>query len=253
MIVLQADKLANMPVLNREHVGESMLPSMRQYLRFIDLENEYDIRGFIHKVAYATSIKRYYQLKLSSQFRAEADELMLRHAARQGVRVFEEVCVDSIEFASGESMSLRPITANWKSKLGKPGYLIRLADRCLRSPRPYGHEIPQESYLPRRPEKCRSVRILGKCPVEDDGSHQNATWIECLTDKRAGHGTYLSTMARPRLALSCIKTRLIRRRLMEPRDLGSLPGPGQTSTRCPQTSGERRDLHHWERKKHCRL
>lgn len=67
MIVLQADKLANMPVLTREHVGESMLPSMRQYLRFIDLENEYDIRGFIHKVAYAAWIKRYYQLKLSSQ------------------------------------------------------------------------------------------------------------------------------------------------------------------------------------------
>lgn len=38
-----------------------MLPSMRQYLRFIDLENEYDIRGFLHKVAYDTSdpIKRY--------------------------------------------------------------------------------------------------------------------------------------------------------------------------------------------------
>jgi flavine halogenase len=42
-------------VLNREHVGESMLPSMRHYLRFIDLEQEYDARGFMHKVS-ATSI-----------------------------------------------------------------------------------------------------------------------------------------------------------------------------------------------------
>jgi hypothetical protein len=36
--------------LDREHVGESMLPSMRHYLRFIDLEREYEARGFMRKV-----------------------------------------------------------------------------------------------------------------------------------------------------------------------------------------------------------
>ncbi|KAG9219087.1 hypothetical protein CCMSSC00406_0001497 [Pleurotus cornucopiae] len=196
----------------REHVGESMLPSMRQYLRFIDLENEYDIRGFIHKVAYAASIKRYYQLKLSSQepfsnlsmvhqnaiptsifsdrtrgpgMLAEADELMLRHAAQQGVRVFEEVRVDSIEFAGSDSMSSRPITANWKSKLGETGaisfdWLIDASGR---------QGLMATKYLKNRiyREGLRNVAAYGyweNAPVEEDGSHQNATWIECLTDKR---------------------------------------------------------------------
>ncbi|KAF7433146.1 Flavin-dependent halogenase armH5 [Pleurotus ostreatus] len=181
----------------REHVGESMLPSMRQYLRFIDLENEYDIRGFIHKPgAFFKFIhgapECYSDFDLLGQdkrtwhvFRAEADELMLRHAAQQGVRVFEEVRVDSIEFAGSDSMSSRPITANWKSKLGETGaisfdWLIDASGR---------QGLMATKYLKNRiyREGLRNVAAYGyweNAPVEEDGSHQNATWIECLTDKR---------------------------------------------------------------------
>ena len=35
----------------RYHVGESMLPSIRHYLRFIDLESVFDEHGFNRKVS----------------------------------------------------------------------------------------------------------------------------------------------------------------------------------------------------------
>lgn len=34
---------------NRYHIGESMLPSMRYFLRFIDLETKFDNHGFTKK------------------------------------------------------------------------------------------------------------------------------------------------------------------------------------------------------------
>lgn len=37
-------------LLSRYHVGESMLPSMRNYLRFIDLEEDFEKHGFLTKV-----------------------------------------------------------------------------------------------------------------------------------------------------------------------------------------------------------
>lgn len=36
--------------MDRYHVGESMLPSMRHFLRFIDLDDKFDAHGFRHKV-----------------------------------------------------------------------------------------------------------------------------------------------------------------------------------------------------------
>jgi 2-polyprenyl-6-methoxyphenol hydroxylase-like FAD-dependent oxidoreductase len=36
--------------LFRYHIGESMLPSMRHFLRFIDLDSTFDGYGFKHKV-----------------------------------------------------------------------------------------------------------------------------------------------------------------------------------------------------------
>ena len=36
--------------LDRYHIGESMLASMRHFLRFIDLDSDFDKHGFIKKV-----------------------------------------------------------------------------------------------------------------------------------------------------------------------------------------------------------
>ena len=45
---------------DRYHVGESMLASIRHYLRFIDLDSTFDNYGFTKKVrlltSYATSV-----------------------------------------------------------------------------------------------------------------------------------------------------------------------------------------------------
>lgn len=38
------------PEIIRYHVGESMLPSMRHFLRFIDLDSTFDSYGFKQKV-----------------------------------------------------------------------------------------------------------------------------------------------------------------------------------------------------------
>ncbi|KDQ23701.1 hypothetical protein PLEOSDRAFT_1108187 [Pleurotus ostreatus PC15] len=183
----------------REHVGESMLPSMRQYLRFIDLENEYDIRGFLHKpgaffkfihgapACYADFDILGRDKNTWHVFRAEADELMLRHAAQQGVKVFEEVRVDSIEFAGSDPTTSRPIAANWKSKLGETGALSFdwLIDASGRQ------GLMATKYLKNRiyREGLRNVAAYGywehaAAPVEEGNPRQNATWIECLTDKR---------------------------------------------------------------------
>jgi flavin-dependent dehydrogenase len=44
VVLLEAD------VFPRYHVGESMLASMRHFLRFIDLDSTFDKFGFIRKV-----------------------------------------------------------------------------------------------------------------------------------------------------------------------------------------------------------
>src|SRR4051812_2449006 len=48
------------------------------------------------------------------------DDLMLKHAAKQGVNVFEETKVESIEF-EGDPKTSRPISAKWVKKDGTSG------------------------------------------------------------------------------------------------------------------------------------
>lgn len=49
-VLLEADKFP------RYHVGESMLPSLRHYLRFVDLDSAFDKHGFNKKVSCCKSI-----------------------------------------------------------------------------------------------------------------------------------------------------------------------------------------------------
>jgi hypothetical protein len=46
---------------------------------------------------------------------------MLRHAAKKGVNVIEEIRVNEIEFADPNDPTSRPIAAIWKSKAGETG------------------------------------------------------------------------------------------------------------------------------------
>lgn len=54
------------------------------------------------------------------QIRSEMDEVFLQHAEKQGVKVFQETRVESIEF-QGDPASSRPIAANWENKDGSSG------------------------------------------------------------------------------------------------------------------------------------
>lgn len=47
-LTLNSTVLLNNPV--RYHIGESLLPSMRYFLDFIDLYEKFDNHGFVHKV-----------------------------------------------------------------------------------------------------------------------------------------------------------------------------------------------------------
>ncbi|KAK2067807.1 hypothetical protein P8C59_001514 [Phyllachora maydis] len=94
----------------RYHVGESMLASMRHFLRFIDLEKTFEAYGFERKngAAFKLNSKRpgytdFLQANGPQGYswnviRAESDKLMLDHAAQSGARTFQGVKVESVAF-----------------------------------------------------------------------------------------------------------------------------------------------------------
>lgn len=150
-VVLEADKFP------RYHVGESMLPSMRHFLRFVDLDEtflEYGFRikkgaafklndkpvGYTDFIAHGGSGNHSWNV-----LRSEADDLMFRHAGKCGADIFDGVKVDSIKFepssnqdAALESGTLdpgRPVSASWSRKDGSSGeikfdYLVDASGRA---------------------------------------------------------------------------------------------------------------------------
>ncbi|KAL6713243.1 hypothetical protein ACLMJK_009364 [Lecanora helva] len=136
-VVLEADKFP------RYHVGESMLPSLRHFLRFIDLDDTFLEHGFKKKLGAA--------FKLNDKpvgytdfiahggagnhswnvVRSEADDLMFRHAGKSGAEIFDEVKVNSIEFEPPQNVDTesdlsnpgRPVSASWARKDGTSGQI----------------------------------------------------------------------------------------------------------------------------------
>ncbi|KAK3681626.1 hypothetical protein B0T22DRAFT_502187 [Podospora appendiculata] len=96
VVVLELD------VFPRYHIGESMLASMRHFLRFIDLEKTFDAYGFRKKVSsahtdfIAVNGPNGYSWNV---IRSESDKLMLDHAQTSGAHTFQGVKVESIAFA----------------------------------------------------------------------------------------------------------------------------------------------------------
>ena len=130
VVLLEGDKFP------RYHIGESMLASMRHFLRFVDLDSTFDNHGF--------NKKRGAAFKLNDKpegftdfiaaggpgnyawnvVRSEADHLMFQHAGKSGAKVFDQVRVSSLEFTNSD-MTLpdpetpnpgRPTTALWNHK-----------------------------------------------------------------------------------------------------------------------------------------
>ncbi|KIM92949.1 hypothetical protein OIDMADRAFT_62072 [Oidiodendron maius Zn] len=137
VVLLEADKHP------RYHVGESMLPSIRPLLRFIDLDETFEKHGFQKKLGAAfkfTAKREGYTDFVSvngpngyswSVVRSESDELLFRHAASTGAQTFEGVKLDALEFEPyGEDRFTsdaklanpgRPFSARWSTKDGRSG------------------------------------------------------------------------------------------------------------------------------------
>ncbi|KAI3612699.1 non-heme halogenase [Moniliophthora roreri] len=179
----------------RYHIGESMLPSARNYLRFIGLEEKFSNYGFtpkpganfqlVHGVDPTYTDFVFYGPGYSSfnVVRAEADNLMLRHAEEQGAQVFEETRVDTIDF-EGDPQSSRPIAANWTRKDGTKGrttfdWLVDASGRA---------GIMSTKYLNNREmrESLRNIAVWGywvNCSIFAKGTPRAySPWFEALTD-----------------------------------------------------------------------
>ncbi|KAF7363225.1 FAD/NAD(P)-binding domain-containing protein [Mycena venus] len=180
----------------RYHVGESMIASMRGYLRFIGLAEDMANHGFLNKPG--ASFKLVHGLPdtytsfigLGPDFvswnviRSEMDELFLNHAEKQGVKVFQETRVDSIDF-EGDPATSRPKAAHWKRKDGTTGktefdWLIDATGKA---------GIMSTKYLKNRlmRECLRNVAVWGYWTgvkrYAEGTIKANSGWFEALTDQ----------------------------------------------------------------------
>ncbi|KAJ7782780.1 hypothetical protein B0H16DRAFT_1658272 [Mycena metata] len=74
----------------RYHVGESLIPSIRHYMRFIGADEKLASFGFV---------------------RSEFDHLLMNHARASGASVYEQTKVTSISFSSADAK--RPVSVSW--------------------------------------------------------------------------------------------------------------------------------------------
>ncbi|KAL9111519.1 MAG: hypothetical protein Q9227_004006 [Pyrenula ochraceoflavens] len=130
VVVLEADHFP------RYHIGESLLASVRHFLRFIDLEKTFDAHGFCRKNGAAFKLnqkKAGYTDFLAANgsngyswnvIRSESDKLMFDHAEKSGARTFQGIKVDSLEFEPVDDFPTdekianpgRVISASWSRK-----------------------------------------------------------------------------------------------------------------------------------------
>ncbi|KAL8795410.1 MAG: hypothetical protein Q9195_002151 [Heterodermia aff. obscurata] len=154
-------------VFPRYHVGESMVPSIRHFLRFIDLDTTFNDHGFVKKVSIISITGAAFKLNnqrdaytdfiLASGpdsyawnvIRSESDDLMFRHAGKNGANIFDGTKVTAIEFAppldhgaidtknsdsDAPTKQGRPVSATWSRKDGSSGevkfdYLVDASGR----------------------------------------------------------------------------------------------------------------------------
>ncbi|KAJ7764116.1 putative halogenase [Mycena maculata] len=179
----------------RYHIGESMLPSCRPFLRFVGAEYKVVNHGFTVKVGAAVKLNQHkregYTDFISPDpdkaawnvVRSEFDEILLRHAAESGASVFEGIQVTSIEF-SGDTTT-RPISAAWKSDRGASGtvrfkWLVDASGRA---------GIMSTKYLKSRKfnQALRNIAFwgywAGAGTYAPGTKRENAPWFEALTDE----------------------------------------------------------------------
>ncbi|KAI1141345.1 FAD/NAD(P)-binding domain-containing protein [Hypoxylon sp. FL0543] len=138
VVVLEAEKFP------RYHVGESMLPSMRHFLKFVDAYEKWIAHGFRVKNGGAfrldPALPDTYTDFLASGgpegyawnvIRSEADELLFKHAGSCGAKIFDSTKVTELIFDPNVPTDAastfdgpnpgRPVSATWKHKDGSTG------------------------------------------------------------------------------------------------------------------------------------
>ncbi|KAM7194538.1 hypothetical protein V8F20_007894 [Naviculisporaceae sp. PSN 640] len=124
-VVLESEKFP------RYHIGESMLPSMRHFLKFVDGYEKFNAHGFNIKKGGAFRLnwsrpESYTDFVAAggpegyawNVIRSEADDILFKHAATCGAKTFDGTKVNGVEFAPSECASElgRPISATWSRK-----------------------------------------------------------------------------------------------------------------------------------------
>ncbi|OBZ66952.1 Tryptophan 2-halogenase [Grifola frondosa] len=191
VVLLEADKFP------RYHIGESLLPSVRPFLKFIDAENLVATHGFTTKPGAAVKLNQYKHegytdfIALDSNnnswnvIRSEFDELLLQHACKSGALVFEETKVINIEFGAKPGSQERPVAATWKTSTGEEGcirfdYLVDASGR---------NGIMSTKYLNNRRhnKSLKNIACWGYWEGTDKympgTTRENAIWVEALQDE----------------------------------------------------------------------
>ncbi|KAF7342886.1 hypothetical protein MSAN_02005000 [Mycena sanguinolenta] len=179
----------------RYHIGESMLPSCRPFMRFIGVEEKVKNFGFCVKVGAALKFDQKKREGYTDFInpdpnhaawnvtRADFDEILLRNASENGVKVYEGVSVNALKFSPTNDK--QPVAAEWKSDDGKTGTINFnwLVDASGRT------GIMSTKYLKNRKfnKALRSVAYWGYWTGANmyapGTSRENATWLEALTDE----------------------------------------------------------------------
>ncbi|KAF9453992.1 FAD/NAD(P)-binding domain-containing protein [Macrolepiota fuliginosa MF-IS2] len=107
----------------RYHIGESLIPSVRHYLRFIGAEDKLANYGFVRKPGSAIKFNQYkregytdfvalgHNNNAWNVVRSEFDQLLLNHARASGAAVYEQTKVDAIHFDPMNPE--RPVSVSW--------------------------------------------------------------------------------------------------------------------------------------------
>ncbi|KAF8348367.1 FAD binding domain-containing protein [Amanita rubescens] len=110
----------------RYHVGESLIPSIRHYLRFIGAEDKLANYGFVRKPGSAIKFNQYkregytdfialgHNNNAWNVIRSDFDQMLLNHARFCGVSVYERTMVESISFS--EKDPTKPTFVSWSHK-----------------------------------------------------------------------------------------------------------------------------------------
>ncbi|KAL4960462.1 NAD(P)/FAD-dependent oxidoreductase [Aspergillus stella-maris] len=131
-VVLEAEEFP------RYHIGESLLPSVRYLLDFIECYDKANNHGFLRKNDASfklVSLQPWYTDFVGAGgagnhawnvLRSEADDILFRHAEANGATVFDGVRMPSLEFApakqgqnQNKALGRRPISACWSRKKDK--------------------------------------------------------------------------------------------------------------------------------------